>query len=118
MEFYKTKLFGGEVNVLFTGPNYFFFHGFYGVICIAERVDEVELSNPSDEQVWKSKFILYSGHRDGKIEKESFALAKQIIEKYDQKYDGKPDGKQRTHSSVPSSPFFRNLMYMMMLSEI
>ena len=86
MEFFKTKLFGGEVNVLFTGQNYFFFHSFYGVICIAERVDEVELSNPSDEQVWKSKFVLYSGHRDGNIEKESFALAKKIIEKYDQKY--------------------------------
>lgn len=86
MEFYKTKLFGGEVNVLFTGSNYFFFHGFYGVICIAERVDNTELSNQSDEQVWKSKFILYSGHRDENIEKESFALAKRIIEKYDQKY--------------------------------
>lgn len=86
MEFYKTNLFGGEVNVLFTGPNYFFFHGFYGVICIAERVDEVELSNPSGELILKSKFILYSGHRDENIEKESFALAKRIIEKYDQKY--------------------------------
>ena len=86
MEFFKTKLFGGEVNVLFTGPNYFFFNGFYGVICIAERVDEVELSNPSGSQVWKSKFVLYSGHRDGNIEKESFAMAKKIIEKYDQKY--------------------------------
>lgn len=86
MEFFKTKLFGGEVNVLFTGPNYFFFHGFYGVICIAERVDEVELSNPSDTQEWKTKFVLYSGHRDGNIEKESFAMAKKIIEKYDPKY--------------------------------
>lgn len=86
MEFYKTKLWDGEVNVLFTGPNYFFFHGFYGVICIAERVDEVVLSNKSDEQVWKSKFVLYSGHRDGDIEKESFELAKRIIKKYDQKY--------------------------------
>ena len=86
MEFFKTELFGGEVNVLFTGSNYFFFHGFYGVICIAERVDEVELSNPSDEKVWKSKFVLYSGHRDGNIQKESFAIAKEIIEKYEQKY--------------------------------
>ena len=85
MEFYKTKLFDGEVNVLFTGPNYFFFHGFYGCICIAQRVDEVELSNTS-AKVWKSKFILYSGHRDGDIEKETFALAKKIIRKYDQKH--------------------------------
>lgn len=86
MEFYKTKLWDGEVNVLFTGPNYFFFHGFYGVICIAERVDEVELSNSADAQEWKSKFVLYSGHRDGDIEQECFALAKKIIEKYDQKF--------------------------------
>jgi hypothetical protein len=87
MEFYKTKLFGGEVNVLFTGPNYFFFHGFYGVICIAERVDEVELSNKTNStDEWKSKFVLYSGHGHGDIEKESFALAKKIIEKYDQRY--------------------------------
>lgn len=86
MEFYKTKLWEGEVNVLFTGPNYFFFHGFYGVICIAQRVDEVELSNPQDNGQWKTKFVLYSGHRDGDIAKESFALAKKIIEKYDQKF--------------------------------
>ena len=59
MEFFKTRLWDGEVNVLFTGSNYFFFNGFYGVICIAERVDEVELSNPSGEQVWKSKFLLW-----------------------------------------------------------
>ena len=86
MQFYKAKLWDGDVNILFTGPNYFFFHGFYGVICIAERVDEVELSNPLDAEVLKSKFVLYSGHRDGKIERESFELAKRIIQKYDQKY--------------------------------
>lgn len=86
MEFFKTRLWGSDVNVLFTGQNYFFFHGFYGVICIAERVDEVELSNTPDTQEWKTKFVLYSGHRHGDIEKESFAMAKKIIEKYDQKY--------------------------------
>lgn len=84
MEFYKTKLFGGEVNVLFTGPNYFFFHGFYGVICIAERDEEIELSNNDGE--WKTKFTLYAGHKHGAIEKECFALAKKIIRKYDQKH--------------------------------
>lgn len=86
MEFYKTKLWDGEVNVLFTGPNYFFFNGFYGVICIAERVDEVELSNTSDAKEWKSKFVLYAGSRHGDIERECFDLAKRIIKKYDQKY--------------------------------
>lgn len=82
MQFYKTKLFGGEVNVLFTGPNYFFFHGFYGVICIAERKDE----DVTDTEQFHTKFVLYSGHRDGKIERESFELAKRIIQKYDPKY--------------------------------
>ena len=89
MEFYKTKLFGGEVNVLFTGPNYFFFHGFYGLVCVAERVDDVELSNPSDTKEWKSKFTLYAGSRQDNIEKECFALAKRIIKKYDQKFVSK-----------------------------
>ena len=87
MEFYKAKLFGGEVNILFTGKNYFFFHGFYGVICIAERDEKVSLSNTGDpNQPWREKFTLYSGHRDGNIEKESFALAKEIITKQDQKF--------------------------------
>lgn len=86
MEFYKTKLFGGEVDVLFTGPNYFFFHGFYGVICIAERVDEEESSNELGTDEYKSKFVLYSGHKSGDIEVECFELAKRIIRKYDQKY--------------------------------
>lgn len=87
MEFYKTKLFGGEVDVLFTGPNYFFFHCFYGVICIAERVFDEESSNQSDTDEYKSKFVLYSGHKNGDgIERESFNLAKRIIRKYDQKY--------------------------------
>lgn len=86
MEFYKTKLFGGEVNVLFTGQNYFFFHGFYGVICIAERVVDEEWVNNNNFEHWREKFILYSGHRDGKIEREAFVLAKSIIEKYDQQH--------------------------------
>ena len=89
MEFHKTKLLDGEVNVLFTGRNYFFFNGFYGVICVAERDDEVELSNTSDAQEWKSKFTLYSGHRDGDIQNECFAMAKRIIKKYDQKFGKK-----------------------------
>ena len=84
MEFFKSKLFGGEVNILFTGKNYFFFHGFYGVICIAERDEKTFLSNNGD--IWHDKFTLYSGHRDGKIERESFALAKEIIMKYDQQF--------------------------------
>ena len=83
MEFYKTTLFDGEVNVLFTGKNYFFFHGFYGVVCIAERVD---IEHDLNLTVWPEKFILYSGHRDGKIEREAFEMAKYVIEKYDQKF--------------------------------
>lgn len=85
MEFFKTKLFDGEVNIIFTGKNYFFFHGFYGVICIAERDDNVELSNDGSN-VWKSKFTLYSGHSDGKIEKDCFDMAKRIIRHHEQKF--------------------------------
>lgn len=86
MEFYKTMLFDGEVNVLFTGENYFFFHGFYGVICIAQRVIDSEWMRNNNVECRHEKFILYSGHRDGKIEREAFAMAKCIIEKYDQKH--------------------------------
>jgi len=82
MEFYKSKLWDGEVNILFTGPNYFFFHGFYGVICIAERKDE----DVADKENFHTKFVLYSGHRDGTIARECFDLAKRIIKKYDQKF--------------------------------
>lgn len=85
MEFYKTKLFDGEVNVLFTGPNYFFFHVFYGLICIAERDFDVEYTNGIDTDNWKTKFVLYADNRHD-IHKECFSLAKRIIRKYDQKY--------------------------------
>lgn len=87
MEFYKSKLFGGEVNILFTGENYFFFHGFYGVICVAQRDEKYHFKNSGKEnEQWREKFTLYSGHRDGNIEKESFALAKQIITKNERRF--------------------------------
>ena len=86
MEFYKANLFNGEVNILFTGKNYFFFHGFYGVICIAERDEDRFLASAGGEEPWHEKFTLYSGHRDGDIECESFELAKRIITKYDQQH--------------------------------
>lgn len=85
MEFFKTKLFDGEVNVLYTGPNYFFFHPFYGVICIAERdYDGYDQSKPDAE--WHAKFVLYAGRADDDIARDCFNLAKRIIRKYDQKF--------------------------------
>lgn len=86
MEFYKTKLFGDEVNVLFTGPNYFFFHGFHGLICIAQRDDKVETASANNFDEWHSKFTLYAGHRDYNYARECFELAKSVIMKYDQQH--------------------------------
>jgi hypothetical protein len=85
MEFYKTKLFGGEVNVLFTEGNYFFFHKFHGLICIAERDFDVEYSNGTDTDNWVSKFVLYADDK-WDIQKECFEIAKRIIRKYDQRF--------------------------------
>lgn len=87
MNFFKTKMWGSDVNVLFTGPNYFFFHGFHGLICIAERNDDVELQESNgNSNVWHSKFTLYAGHRDYDYAKECFEMAKRVIERYDQQH--------------------------------
>lgn len=85
MEFLKARLFDGDVNIIFTGDCYFFFQGFYGVICIAQRDVKQSLSN-SGKEFWHEKFTLYAGNRNGDIEIECFELAKKIIKKYDQKY--------------------------------
>lgn len=85
IEFYKTKLFDGEVNVLFSEGNYFFFHNFHGLICIAERDFNVEYSNGTDTDNWVSKFVLYADDK-WDIQKECFEIAKRIIRKYDQRF--------------------------------
>lgn len=43
MEFIKTKNYGTEMNVVFTGDKYIFFDSFYGITAIAtrERVNQV-----------------------------------------------------------------------------
>lgn len=89
MEFLKTKMFGGEVNILFTGQNYFFFHAFHGLLGIAERDDNVETSDANNSDQWHSKFTLYAGHRDYCYARECFDMMKRIIQKYDQKFTQK-----------------------------
>lgn len=83
MEFFKSKIYGGEVTAVFTGSRYFFFSGWYGLFCVAERVQEVE-----ERDQTKGEFVLYleeNGNRGGDW-KAFAALAKKIINKSENKY--------------------------------
>ena len=83
MEFIKSKMFGADVNVVFTGARYFFFSEWYGLFCVAERVQEVE-----ERDQTKGEFVLYleeNGSRGGDWKAFS-ALAKKIINKNENKY--------------------------------
>lgn len=83
MEFIKCKMFGADVNVVFTGANYFFFSEWYGLFCVAERVYQVE-----ERDQRKGEFILYveeNGNRGGDW-KTFVTLAKKIINKNENKY--------------------------------
>ena len=83
MEFFKSKMYGADVNIVFTGARYFFFSGWYGLLCVAERVYEVE-----ERDQTKGEFILYleeNGSRGGDW-KAFAALAKKIINKSESKY--------------------------------
>lgn len=83
MEFIKCKMFGADVNVVFTGTCYFFFSEWYGLFCVAERVQEVE-----ERDQTQGEFILYleeNGNRGG--DWKAFAtLAKKIINKNENKF--------------------------------
>lgn len=57
MKFSNIRIAGREVNVIFTGKNYFFFNDFYGVIGIAERY-----SYNSEED--RRKFTIMAGTVD------------------------------------------------------
>lgn len=75
-------MYGADVNIVFTGERYFFFSGWYGLFCVAERVYEVQ------ERATKGEFILYleeNGNRGG--DWKAFAtLAKKIINKNENKF--------------------------------
>lgn len=83
MEINRTKIEGCEVNVIFTGKNYFFWSDFYGVIGIAER----HSFEPTEEM---NKFTIIAGTKDtvgGSVNRNSIITAmKRFISKAENKY--------------------------------
>jgi len=84
MEISKIKYGGSYIDVIFTGPCYFFFSSFCGYIAIAERTEEsIEKAGSG----WQ-EFVIYSGNKrmpDG-IEKDWFELAEKFIRRQECKF--------------------------------
>lgn len=72
MEFIRTKNYGTEMNVVFTGDKYTFFDGFHGLVAIATRESE-----PGDMNA------LFSVEHTDVINE---ALIKRIINKCESRY--------------------------------
>lgn len=81
MEFFKTTLYNADINAIFTGSHYYFFSGWYGLICVAER-------DYTAEDGGKCKFTLYlAENRRSGGDWQAFAkVAKKIITKAENKY--------------------------------
>ena len=81
MEFIKSKLYGGEVNIVFTGPHYFFISDWYGFFAVAERDEE-------RGNTYESFFKIYvsDGAARGGTPSEFSSFALRIIKKNENKY--------------------------------
>ena len=83
MEILTTKLNGAVVNVIFTGPNYYFHNSLFGIFGVATRV-----SRPGDLGAKKFKLLVGNEHTIG----SSFhgdatkRLMKRIINKFENTY--------------------------------
>lgn len=86
MEISKIKFQGSEVNVIFTGKNYFFHNSFYGYLAIAERSKESfeRLGNEKNLQ----EFTVYAGNSRYPygFSRNCFDLAEKFIKKNEQRY--------------------------------
>ena len=83
MEFIETKMYGSKVNVLFTGKNYLFYNGWYGLFLVAERD-----YNEEEKDITKGRFTLYVSDNDprgGDID-DFIKVAKRVINKSECKY--------------------------------
>lgn len=83
MEFFKCKMYGADVTAVFTGQRYLFFSEWYGLFCVAERVQEVEENDNT-----KAAFILFveeNGDRGGAW-RDFVKVAKKVINKSENKY--------------------------------
>lgn len=106
MEIYKTKIVGNEVNVIFTGKNYFFHSSYYGVVAIAERTQE-SFDNLTKLGERRQKFVVSVGNINtlgGSMgDANVFAAAEKFITKNENKYiqqDCEFERKQQDLSKV------------------
>ncbi len=81
MEFIKAKLYGGDVNIVFTGPRYFFFSEWYGLFAVADRDEERSSTYEGFFKIYVSNDKTRGGTPQ---EFSSFAL--KIIKKNENKY--------------------------------
>lgn len=81
MEFIKSKMYGSEVNVVFTGLRYFFFSEWYGLFAVAERDEECEGNGRSFFKIYVS-----DGKTRGGTPSEFSGFALKIIKKNENKY--------------------------------
>lgn len=57
MEFYKSKMNGCEVTIVFTGPRYYFYNAWYGWIAVAIRDEENENGDIFDLYVGNQRCV-------------------------------------------------------------
>lgn len=82
MIFSKTRIAGNETNVIFTGAQYFFITQFYGIVAIAERVEELKNGKTAFEVKIGNKYCEGGSLTD----KVVFAAAKKFILKSENEY--------------------------------
>lgn len=83
MEFVRCKMYGADVTAVFTGQRYFFFSGWYGLFCVAERVQEVE-ENDNTKAAF-NLFVEENGDRGGAW-RDFVKVAKKVINTSESKY--------------------------------
>lgn len=74
MEFSKIKLYGCEINVIFSGAQYIFQNSFFGIVCVANRLS---YEKPVFELLAGNSHCLGSHLTDSAL----FAAAKRFINK-------------------------------------
>lgn len=75
----KTKIRGHEVNIVFTGAQYIFQNDFYGLICVANRIN---YENPEFELLVGNSYCLGGSFANSVV----LAAAKRFITKNENKY--------------------------------
>lgn len=75
MIFSKTRIAGNETNVIFTGAQYLFITQFYGIVAIAERVEELKNGKTAFEVKIGNKYCEGGSLTDNVV----FAAAKKFI---------------------------------------